>query len=115
MTELLVATGNELVRIRPQNDHWSAARLPCGRGMQSLAVDPGNPDVLYAGSHGEGVWKSTSRSDDWRRLEFPETDVLFTRDLFTCTKRIPFNDPNLGAWPWRLLRNRNRCSRRVMT
>jgi hypothetical protein len=27
MTELLVATGDELVRIGPQNDHWSATRL----------------------------------------------------------------------------------------
>jgi photosystem II stability/assembly factor-like uncharacterized protein len=76
MTELLVATGNELVRIRPQNGHWRAVKLPSGLGMQCLAVDPGNRDVLYAGSHGEGVWKSTNRGDDWTRLEFGEANVF---------------------------------------
>jgi photosystem II stability/assembly factor-like uncharacterized protein len=76
MTELVVATGGELVRIKPQNDQWSATRLPSGRAMQCLAADPRNQDVLYAGSHGEGVWKSTSRGDDWARLEFAEANVF---------------------------------------
>jgi hypothetical protein len=44
--------------------------------MQCLAVDPRNQDVLYAGSHGEGVWKSTSRGNDWTRLDFAEPNVF---------------------------------------
>ena len=48
----------------------------CGRGMQCLAVDPRNQEVLYAGSHGEGVWKSTSRGNDWTRSEFSEPNVF---------------------------------------
>jgi hypothetical protein len=76
MTELVVATGDNLVRIRPQNNQWSAARLPSGGGMQCLAADPHNRGVLYAGSHGEGVWKSTSRGDDWKRLDFAESNVF---------------------------------------
>jgi hypothetical protein len=76
MSELIVATGEELVRVQGQGARWRAAKLSSGRGMQCLAADPRNPDVLYAGSHGEGVWKSTSRSRDWVRLEFPEADVF---------------------------------------
>jgi photosystem II stability/assembly factor-like uncharacterized protein len=76
MTDLVVATGDKLIRIRPQDNQWSAAGLPSGRGMQCLAVDTHNLDVLYAGSHGEGVWKSTSRGDDWTRLDFAEPNVF---------------------------------------
>ena len=59
-----------------KDGRWHASRLPSGRGMQCLAADPRDPDVLYAGSRGEGVWKSTSRGRDWARLEFPEADVF---------------------------------------
>jgi photosystem II stability/assembly factor-like uncharacterized protein len=76
MTELLVATGDKLIRIKPENDQWWAVTLPSGRGMQCLAADPRDPDTLYAGSHGEGVWKSTNRGDDWTRLEFAEPNVF---------------------------------------
>jgi hypothetical protein len=76
VTELVVATGDDLVRIKLQNDQWRAIKLRSGRGMQCLAEDPANRDVLYAGSHGAGVWKSTSRGEDWTRLEFAEPNVF---------------------------------------
>ena len=76
MFELILATGDELVHIQPQLDGWHASKLPSGRGMQCLAADPRNPEILYAGSHGEGVWKCTSRGREWARLEFLETDVF---------------------------------------
>jgi hypothetical protein len=76
MSELIVATGEELVRVQAQDGRWHASKLSSGRGMQCLAADPRNPDVLYAGSHGEGVWRSASRGRDWARLEFPEADVF---------------------------------------
>ena len=76
MTELVVATGDELVRIRPQNHQWRAERLLSGRAMQCLVADPRKQGALYAGSHGEGIWKSTNGGDDWSRLELAEADVF---------------------------------------
>lgn len=76
MSELIVATGEELVRVQAQDGRWQASKLSSGRRMQCLAADPRNPDVLYAGSHGGGVWRSTSRGRDWARLEFPEANVF---------------------------------------
>lgn len=76
MFELIVATGDELVHIKPQTGQWHATRLPSGGGMQCLAGDPRNRELLYAGSHGEGVWKSANRGREWRRLEFPEGEVF---------------------------------------
>lgn len=76
MTELLVATGDEIVRIKSQNQQWRAVKLPGGGRMQCLALDPANPNIVYAGSHGEGLWKSTSGGDGWTRLDFSEADVF---------------------------------------
>ncbi len=76
MSELIVATGEQLVRLSEEKDRWRASPLRSGRGMQCLAADPRDRDVLYAGSHGEGVWKTTSRGRDWTRVEFPEADVF---------------------------------------
>jgi photosystem II stability/assembly factor-like uncharacterized protein len=44
--------------------------------MQCLAADPADARILYAGSYGEGVWKTTDGGRDWTRLEFPEADVF---------------------------------------
>lgn len=76
MIELIVATGDRLVHIKQQIDNWHAMRLPSGRGMQCLATDPLHPEHLYAGSYGEGVWKSTNCGREWKRLEFPEDEVF---------------------------------------
>lgn len=76
MLELLVATGEQVVRLVAANGCWDASVLPTGRGMQCLAADPQSLDVLYAGSHGDGVWKSTSGGRAWTRLAFPEADVF---------------------------------------
>jgi photosystem II stability/assembly factor-like uncharacterized protein len=76
VSELIVATGEALVRLGVRDGHWRASELRSGRGMQCLAADPRDRDVLYAGSRGEGVWKSTARGRGWARLEFPEAAVF---------------------------------------
>ncbi len=76
MPELLIATGEQVVHLTAQDGRWHASKLPGGRGMQCLAADPRAPDILYAGSRGEGVWKSTTRGRDWARLALPEADVF---------------------------------------
>ena len=73
---LMVATGEDLISLRQENGRWHASRSPAGRGMQCIAADRRNPAVLYAGSRGEGVWRSASGGRDWTRLEFPEPDVF---------------------------------------
>jgi photosystem II stability/assembly factor-like uncharacterized protein len=39
-----------------------------GRGAQSLAVDPEDPDTLYVGTSDEGLFKSTDGGDIWEEL-----------------------------------------------
>ncbi len=76
MLELIVATGEDLVSLQQQEGQWHASRMRGGRAMRCVEVDRYHPDVLYAGSRGEGVWRSTSGGRDWTRLDFPETDVF---------------------------------------
>lgn len=83
MLELIIATGDELYRVwqkeeKPTNgeEQWRAARLDSGRGVRCLAADPARTEVLYAGSRGEGVWKSSDGGRSWAHLEFPESDVF---------------------------------------
>ena len=76
MSELIVATGQDLVHLEAKDGRWHASRLPSGRGMQCLAADPRDPDVLYAGSRGDGVWKRTRRGRALARLDFPEAEVF---------------------------------------
>ena len=77
MLKLIVATGEDLICCTPKRPElWRANRLISGRAMQCVAIDPRRPEVLYAGSRGEGVWRSDDACSAWTRLEFPEADVF---------------------------------------
>ncbi len=41
---------------------------PCSNGFTDLLMEPGNPQVLYAGNAGVGVFKSTNGGDTWNAL-----------------------------------------------
>jgi photosystem II stability/assembly factor-like uncharacterized protein len=41
---------------------------PQGGPVDALALDPTNPQVLYAGAYGGGVWKSSDGGTSWTRL-----------------------------------------------
>ncbi|MBI4276818.1 MAG: hypothetical protein HY660_00055 [Armatimonadetes bacterium] len=47
-----------------------------GTGAQCLVVDPRDPRTIYAGTHGQGVWKSTDGGVDWQRTSLPQLDVF---------------------------------------
>ena len=41
------------------------------RGVRRVALDPHNPDVVYAGSYARGVWRSTNGGADWTQIFAP--------------------------------------------
>ena len=67
--DLLLGTQSGLFRWQPATQTWQAlpADFPAG-GLQSLALDPTNPHRLYAGTSGDGLYRSDDAGQRWQRL-----------------------------------------------
>jgi len=39
------------------------------RGVRSFALDPTNPEILYAGSYARGVWRSSDEGATWMQIK----------------------------------------------
>ena len=40
-----------------------------------IAFDQGDPDLVYAGTRGDGLWRSTNGGDDWTQVNIPGTQA----------------------------------------
>ncbi len=76
MTTLFIATGESFATLTRQPEGWhTTLRMQCC-GIQCLAIDPRHPTTLYAGSHGQGVWKSSDGGRTWVNARLPQSDVF---------------------------------------
>jgi hypothetical protein len=48
---------------------WNNLRTCSPRGVRSLALDPTNPDIVYAGSYARGVWRSPDGGATWTQIK----------------------------------------------
>ena len=63
---ILVTTGSGLERAeRLESGNWSITSLLEDQDPRCLAADPGNPEVVYAGTQENGVLRSTDRGKSW--------------------------------------------------
>jgi hypothetical protein len=54
---------------------------PCTpRGVRVVALDPSNPDVVYASSYARGVWRSTDGGATWTQIK-PSLNAAITTTL----------------------------------
>jgi hypothetical protein len=64
-----------------------AAGSPCSiRGVRRVALDPGNPSTVYAGSYVRGVWRSTDAGATWTQIKptlatNPATDTTMRPEI----------------------------------
>jgi hypothetical protein len=48
---------------------WNNLRICSPRGVRSLALDPSNPEIVYAGSYARGVWRSSDGGATWTQIK----------------------------------------------
>ena len=48
---------------------WNNGRICSPRGVRSFALDPSNPEILYAGSYARGVWRSPDGGATWTQIK----------------------------------------------
>jgi photosystem II stability/assembly factor-like uncharacterized protein len=72
---LYAATGRELARLDETGDRWKVRSVLREPGVQCLAVDPRDPDTVYAGIRDGGVRRTRDGGGTWDELALPESAV----------------------------------------
>jgi hypothetical protein len=56
-----------------------------GHDVLAIAINPRNPEFVYAGTYGDGVWASYDGGDSWHRMPEPtgRANFVFCLTLFT--------------------------------
>lgn len=63
----IATTGEELARATyTANGDWTVELLLPSKGVSCLAADPLNPNIIYAGTRNQGVWRSNDGGLTWQ-------------------------------------------------
>jgi photosystem II stability/assembly factor-like uncharacterized protein len=73
---LYVATGDGIARLDRTDDGWTVDASLLGSGAQCLAVDPAEPDTVYAGLREGGVRRAADGGRSWVDCGLPDPGVF---------------------------------------
>jgi photosystem II stability/assembly factor-like uncharacterized protein len=73
---LYAATGDAIARLDKGDGGWTVGLSLSGSGAQCLAVDPADPDTVYAGLRERGIRRSTDGGQTWTDCELPVPGVF---------------------------------------
>src|ERR671937_2165352 len=76
MTRLYAATGDGIARLDEAGDEWTVELFLAGSGAQCLAVDPADPDTVYACLREGGVRRTSDGGRSWVDCELPDPGVF---------------------------------------
>jgi photosystem II stability/assembly factor-like uncharacterized protein len=76
MARLYAATGDGIARLDGDGGGWRVTAALEGSGAQCLAVDPADPDVVYAGLREGGVRATRDGGRTWSDCGLPEPAVF---------------------------------------
>jgi len=102
MARLYAATGDGIVRLEEDGDVWSVTSFLSGSAAQCLAVDPHDPDTVYAGLREGGVRRTDDGGQTWIDCALPEPGV------FSLAVSAADGAVYAGTEPSRLFRSRDR-------
>jgi photosystem II stability/assembly factor-like uncharacterized protein len=75
-TRLYAATGDSIARLDEAGDGWTVELSLTGGGAQCLAVDPADPDRVYAGLRKGGVRRTDDGGRTWVDRSPPQSAVF---------------------------------------
>jgi hypothetical protein len=73
---LYAATGDGIARLEESAEAWTVELSLAGSGAQCLAVDPGDPETVYAGLREGGVRRTSDAGRTWADCGLPEPGVF---------------------------------------
>ncbi|HEY8236034.1 MAG TPA: hypothetical protein VIF85_05290 [Gaiellaceae bacterium] len=76
MGRLYAATGDGVARLDESGEGWTVELFLDGSGAQCLAVDPDDPDTVYAGLREGGVRRTVDGGRSWVDCALPEPGVF---------------------------------------
>jgi hypothetical protein len=76
VARLYAATGDGFARLDEAGEAWTVELSLPGSGAQCLAVDPADPDTVFAGLREGGVHRSGDGGRTWLDCELPERAVF---------------------------------------
>jgi hypothetical protein len=92
----------------------TAATTPCSlRGVRRVALDPLNPDIVYAASYSRGVWRSVDAGATWVQIKPSlnaadanmRPEIAVTVLPTAATRMYVYEGSTGGATPSRLFRS----------
>lgn len=114
MTSLAIATGEALLIVRP-GAGWSVEAHLTDQRPESVAIDPADPNRLYAGTWGNGVFRSGDGGRNWEGVsagiphpQISAVAVGFPNDgssgpLYVGTEPSTLSRSDDGGQSWREL------------
>jgi photosystem II stability/assembly factor-like uncharacterized protein len=73
---LYAATGDGILRLDETDGAWHGMSSLAGSGAQCLAVDPDDPNTVYAGLRSAGLRRTVDGAETWTDCELPAQDVF---------------------------------------
>ena len=68
MKKIYIATDKALAIARQHDEEWVVDAQLTGLATQCLAVDPQQPEEVYCGTFGQGLWKSHDAGRTWENV-----------------------------------------------
>src|SRR5687767_12486469 len=76
MQLMRVATTSGLATLTRKNGSWSQPeRSLAGEDIQVVATEPGNAQLVYAGTYGNGLFRSKNSGKEWEKLSIPDAFI----------------------------------------
>jgi photosystem II stability/assembly factor-like uncharacterized protein len=76
MARLYAATGDGIARLDESGEAWTVEPSLAGTGAQCLAIDPHDPNTVYAGLREGGVRRTRDAGRNWVDCALPEPGVF---------------------------------------